>query len=372
MSSEIELDIPALLAPFEGDSRGGQDLRESDDPNNSYRRIRDARNEAREEERQADISGESHAEADRHWRDVWNEGQEYLQNVAKDLEIVAYMIEASIRLGRFSGLAQSLRLTKELVDAFWGEVLPTPDEDGIETTVRPISRMNGDVITYPLARVPVTADTSIGELVVWQYVQAQQLESMGVEEREERVSRGAATLEMFNRAVAETPIEFYQQLVTDLADVRAATTELRDAFVEKVGEEDAPFFSKFEAAYADAENVVSKIAGDRLAAAEMDAADSSEAEGSAAAGEGGSGGSGSKSGGLGSREDAFAMLENAARWFEKHEPQSILPSEIRKAIRRGRMNPEELYRDLISDEAVRHQLYRDVGIEIQQEAEEYS
>ncbi len=66
------------------------------------------------------------------------------------------------------------------------------------------------------------------------------------------------------------------------------------------------------------------------------------------------------------------MLENAARWFEKHEPQSILPSEIRKAIRRGRMNPEELYRDLISDESVRHQLYKDVGIEIRQQEEDYS
>ena len=132
----LDIDIASLLSPFEEGSRCGTDLREDDDPNNAYRQIRDARNEAREEERQADINGASAAAAIPLWRDVWENGQDYLKDCAKDLEIVAYMIEASIRLDGFGGLAQSLRLTTELLNSFWGELLPTPDDEGIVTTLR--------------------------------------------------------------------------------------------------------------------------------------------------------------------------------------------------------------------------------------------
>lgn len=62
------------------------------------------------------------------------------------------------------------------------------------------------------------------------------------------------------------------------------------------------------------------------------------------------------------RELALTQLEEIAAWFERNEPQSILPSEIRKVVRRGRMTPEQLYKDLIDDESVRRQLFRDVGI----------
>jgi type VI secretion system protein ImpA len=68
------------------------------------------------------------------------------------------------------------------------------------------------------------------------------------------------------------------------------------------------------------------------------------------------------SGPIRTRSNALDLLETVAKWFETHEPQSILPSEIRKAIRRGKMSPQELYLDLISDTEVRRQLYKDVGM----------
>ena len=69
---------------------------------------------------------------------------------------------------------------------------------------------------------------------------------------------------------------------------------------------------------------------------------------------------------IGNRSAAFDLLETVAKWFEIHEPQSILPSEIRKAIRRGKMSPQELYMDLITDADVRRQLYKDVGMPMPQ------
>ncbi|MEZ6130732.1 MAG: type VI secretion system protein TssA [Planctomycetaceae bacterium] len=362
----VDIDITSLLEPFEGEFRGGTDLRADDDPGNDYRRIRDSRNEAREFERRADDNGEPTSDANRSWQNVWDEGQEYLKTCGKDLEIVAYMIEASVRLYGYDGLTAALKLTHDLVADFWGELLPTPDEDGIETTLLPISRLNGDAITYPLMRVPLTADTSVGQMVVWQYTQAKQLEGMDAEERERRVSSGAVTMEMFNRAVSETPTDFYRSLVASLTTAQTAVQELDRILEEKAGEEYAPNLSRFHDSLKEAHETLKLVAGDRIAAAE-EAAEAEAEQGDDVAdtdgsGQGGGGG-GRMKGAIGSREEAFEVLEKVAMWFERHEPQSILPWEIRKAKRRGRMTPEELYKDLISDSSVRDKLFRDVGIE---------
>ncbi len=355
----LELDIPTMLNPFEGELPGGKDLRDDDDPSNLYRRIRDSRNDAREVERQADLKeNESPADAIRQWRDVWNDGQEYLQGYGKDLEIVAYMIEASIRLGGIGGLAMALNLTRELVRDFWGQLLPTPDEDGIETTLLPISRLNGDVISYPLLRVPMTEDTSVGQFVIWQYTQARQLESLEAEERETRVSRGAVTVELFSRAVAESSDDFYRILAAEIEGARTAVDELNDIFEEKVGEELAPNLSKFTNALKEADATLRIVAGDRLARPDEEE-DSTASEGA----EPGKSGGGGVRGDISSREEALNILEKVAAWFERQEPQSILPSEIRKAKRRATMTPEQLYIDLITDESARDSLFKDVGID---------
>lgn len=355
----LDLDIPSLLQPFEQASRCGTDLRADDDPNNAYRKIRDARNEAREEERQADINNASASDAVQLWRDVWENGQSYLKNYAKDLEIVAYMIEASVRLGGFGGLAESLHLTTELLKSFWGELLPTPDEEGIETTLRPLTRLNGDVISYPLMRVPMTEDTSVGAMVVWQYGQAKQLETLSAEERERRVASGAVTIEKFSRAVAESSDPFFLGLSTQIQNARAALLELGSVLEQRVGDVEAPNLSRFQKAIDDGESVLQQTAGNRIAKkAESLAAVSSGSNGTAVPG------TASVPGQIGTRSDAFELLETAAKWFETHEPQSILPSEIRKAIRRGKMSPQELYMDLISDSEVRRQLYKDIGMTI--------
>ena len=363
-----DVDIPLLLEPISEEQPGGVDLRDDDDPNNIFRRVKDARNDARQEESQSDLEGETSTTATSAWRQVWDEGQEYLKTQAKDLEIVAYMIEASIRLGGYGGLARALELTAEMTAKFWGELLPTPDEDGIETTILPISRLNGDVITYPLMRVPLTSDGSFGHLVLWQYTQAQQLDQLSSEEREIRISRGAITLEQFRQAVAETETSFFVETKAEIEAAKAAIVKVGEVFEEKAGDEFAPNLSRFDQTLDEALNVLEQVAGDRLVSQSTGDDEDSDTEetGGGGGGESSSGG-GQKRGGINSREEAFGELEKVASWIEKHEPQSLLPSEIRKVIRRGKMSPAELYVDLIRDSDVRNTLYRDVGIDVPEE-----
>jgi type VI secretion system protein ImpA len=376
----LELDISSLLSPFEGDSPAGTDLRLDDNPNNAYRKIRDARTEARDcEERsesavEAKDRGELSSKAAKAWHSVWSEGQTYLQSFAKDLEIVAYMVEASVRLEGFAGLEASLLLTTELVENFWGELLPTPDEDGIETTLLPISRLNSNAITFALDRVPITEDTSVGELVLWQYGQAKRLDKLDAAERDRQISNGAVTMDGFNRSVAETSDEFLRALNTQLSSALAAVDRLDSVLTEKVGKELAPNLSRFRDSLKDAAATLRLVAEHRLEDSPEDIeadtdADSASVGGSAkpSGGEGGG-----IRGGISNRQEALDLLEKVALWFAKHEPQSILISEIRKVKRRALMTPEQLYKDLISDSSVREQLFRDVGIQASSEDENYS
>lgn len=365
----LDLDISSLLSPFEGDSPAGADLRIDDDPNNAYRKIRDARSEAKDLEEQAELIGETSPEATRGWRSVWSDGQNYLQTIAKDLEIVAYMVEASVRIGGFAGLETSLLLTTELVENFWGELLPAPDEDGIETTLLPISRLNSNAITSALQRVSITEDTSVGELSLLHYAQSKRLDSIDAEERERQMSRGAVTTTTFNQAVTETSDDFLKQLKTQIESTQAAVDRLDSVLTEKAGEEFAPNLSRFHQSLEDASKTLDLVAGDRLKAAD----ESSEMDDESPTGEDEAESKSGKGirGGISNRQEALDVLEKVAAWFEKHEPQSILISEIRKVNRRALMTPEELYKDLISDSSVREQLFRDVGIEPSSEDENY-
>lgn len=381
MSTDI--DVAAILQPFEGESRVGRDLRSDDDPNNQYRRVRDARNAARDREVRDDrgeARGDRDALAIDLWADVWELGTEYLAEVAKDLEIAAYMIEASLRLDGVAGFANALNLTAELVNSFWGEILPTPDEDGIETTLRPLARLNGDAITYPLQRIRITEDTSSGEFVQWQYEQALRIEKLAAtkpEEAQQQISKGAAELLLLKRSVTETPDSFYLKLLSDIETARAALGKLNENLERLVTEEYfIPNLARFSDGLKEVESTVNALVGERLAKAAEEAAAAAAYEEAQAAGEGSEsssdGGDGGAGGGAGggrsgrapvmNRELALTQLEEIADWFERNEPQSILPSEIRKVVRRGRMTPEQLYKDLIDDEAVRRQLFRDVGI----------
>jgi type VI secretion system protein ImpA len=77
------------------------------------------------------------------WRPVLQHGTEILAEKSKDMEITAYVIEALIRLHGFAGLRDGFRLARELVQCFWDDLYPLPDEDGLETRLAPLAALNG-------------------------------------------------------------------------------------------------------------------------------------------------------------------------------------------------------------------------------------
>jgi type VI secretion system protein ImpA len=62
------------------------------------------------------------------------------------------------------------------------------------------------------------------------------------------------------------------------------------------------------------------------------------------------------------REDAFRALLQVADFFRRTEPHSPVSYALEQAVRWGRMPLPELFGELISDEAIRTELFRRIGI----------
>src|SRR5262249_9714395 len=152
----------------------------------------------------------------------------------------------------------------------------------------------------------------------------------------------------FKQAVKETAPQFFRQLIDDLTGCIKEYKELNRVLDERCGVDEnghslAPPSSAIGGLLEQVLAGARSIAGDRLPAA----IPSPDADNGAAPTSGATDGAPGQSGSLRTREDAFQLLAMAAEFFERTEPQSLLPAQIRKAIRWGRLTPDQYFKELI-------------------------
>jgi type VI secretion system protein ImpA len=367
---EEVLDFAALLAPIPGENPAGEDLREDFGPDSVYRRIRAARSEARDAERRLVFDDDEGAGGGEpaNWQPILDLAPKAIAERSKDLELAAVLIEALVRKHGYPGLRDGYRLTRELVERFWDQLYPQPDEDdGVFARVAPLSGLNGHegegLLLRPIAKVPITAATSVGEFSVSDYRMAGELDAEpDAEKRARRLQQsGAVTLEMFQKAVSETPAEFFDHLVED---VRACSDEFEKLCVvldEKCGVDEsgfsqAPPSSNIRAALEETREIVNRItgrSGPQPASGEGQGSESAAA-GAAVVGD--------VSGSVESREEAFRSLLRVAAFFKRTEPHSPVSYALEQAVQWGRMQLPELLEELIADENVRAGVFKRLGI----------
>jgi type VI secretion system protein ImpA len=354
------LDFDQLLAPINADGPGGVDLRLDPSPTSTYYTVKDARSTARAAERQRLLEGqESDGSAD--WRPVLERGCAALAEKSKDLEIAAYVVEALLRLQGFSGLRDGFRLLRELVERFWEQLYPLPDEDGIDSRVAPLAGLNGEgsdgTLLGPLMSTPLTGGSSVGPYSYSDYQQAQALSSLEDEVRAKRVARGAVTMEQFSQAVSETPSEFFDNVVGVLNECQEEFGKLTTALDQLCGER-APPTSAIREHLQQCLDAVRTTAGHKLkittpAAQEGVAATQSAATATGAA---------RPPGEVQTREEAFAAIQKIADFFRRTEPHSPLCYALDQVVRWGHLSLPELLRELVPDQGPREYYGRLVGL----------
>ncbi len=360
------LDLEALLAPISDEAPAGADVRTDFSPASSYFRLRDARAEARAAERAADANPGGDNAAPDAWRNVRSLAAKILTDQAKDLEAAAWLTEALVRSDGLAGLAFGASLIGGLVERYWDQLYPMPDEDGMETRVAPVTGLNGEggdgTLSQPLLKLPLFNDANGEPVLLYQYEQSAELETIADQKRlESRIAAGVIPYDTMRGTARAVPPGVYVALRRNLEAAQTAWIAMGEAF-DKVAESYSPPTRKIKDTLEQVAAIVNRY-GPAPAAAAPAEAEAEALEGAAATDMGETaGGNAAKPKRLATREDALASLTEIADYFRRTEPQSPLAYTIEEAIRRGRMTWPELVAELVRDDNVRTDILTRLGI----------
>lgn len=367
MASNSVLDIESLIAPISDENPTGSDLRENSAPDSLYYKIKDARNSARSHERKNMF--EYSAEASDAWRTVYQVAPEILREHAKDLEITSWFIEALIRMKGFAGVRDGFELLKQLIDNYWENLYPVPDEDGIETKVAPITGLNGSgaegVLIAPIRRVLITEGEEPGPFGYWQYQQALDVQKITDEsERNKKIDSVGFGLADIEKSVDASSSEFFVNQRDDLTQAIDAYKAIGKTLDEHCGRQDAPSTSNIINALQQCLGAIKHL-GKAKFPVEVEEDNESE-EGINDEHQQGNTGQqqpAATTGPIRSREHAFEQLKIISEYFLKTEPHSPISYTLQKTIKWGDMTLTELISELIPDGGSRQHYSSLTGVE---------
>lgn len=379
------LDFDQIAAPIEGDSPTGPDLRKDYSPDALYRAIKDARQRAGKAEKDA-YTEDANAEDD--WKDVFNRAPDLLYTQSKDLEVACWLTEAMLRLEGYAGLRDGFRACTLLVENFWDSLHPNPDPEDEDIDpdeglirVAALAGLNGGdyqgTLIAPLKAVNLVDTHESGSWGLATFEQAVALQQISdPDERAKRLEHGAVTMEQFIAAAQNTPAQFFQSLAEDLDEAKQWYEKLIAAIEERAGYEQTPPSSSILNTINECRQRVQAFINEYAPSLGEGGADAPDGDGSdtgetVATGGGGSGGGPARpSGPLQSREQAFTLIRQAAEYFRKTEPHSVLSWQLEECVKWGQMSLPDLLKELINDEAALESVYKRVGIPKPRDPEE--
>jgi type VI secretion system protein ImpA len=363
-------DVVAMLAPIEGELDQGEDLRNDISPKSSYQVLRDARTLARNNERAAVAEGESSYIVAADWRLILDKTPQVLKDESKDLEIVAWYIEALTRCFGFQGIALGYSLAHQLIEIYGESLYPIPDEDGISTQVAPLVGLNGfggeGALIVPIKSISLTQGEIPGPLSGWQCGQVFELERIGdADKRSARLKQGAISKEQLDQVMLETDTSFIHSIQAQI-DLAIENYEKFSTTLDQYSDGERQPTGKIKEALDQSRQMLTYIAGDRLYKEEepdlIEDEDGELAEqGSAANGANIS----VKNVVIKNREEALKMLQIVATYFRSTEPHSPISYSVEQAIRWSQMPLTELIKELIPDVSARNQFQNLSGISIE-------
>lgn len=394
MPNQNLMDLEQLLAPIDDDKGVGPDLRE--ERTAEYTDLRQTRRDATKAEKDAAIDPERHADAYSHWKSISRLAPTILSKQSKDLEVAASYTEALIRLEGLDGLLAGSQLINALVEKYWQDLYPLPDdEDGLETRMKPlIGIFGGDregtlkQAVSQLALVPEgNGNDNIETFCLWHYdsaVQASRIEDPN--KRAERSARLGYTLDDIEKAVAKTPASFFENLIQSADELKAVLNALSQQFNTlsseyrkldpKEVDEDLrilPIPSINQIKTVVEENYISAIkhlakshlekAAEPEPLAEPEEAPSASSEASASTVAAPSQGAIKVSQeALMTRENALAQLEEVAKYFRETEPHTPIAGALDRVVRWGKMPLENLMFELLPNDAARQAYSQLTGV----------
>jgi type VI secretion system protein ImpA len=363
MIPELETaDFEAILAPLAGDQPTGVDLRQDFAPTSIYFRLRDARAQARDAERQADSQGGDEGPPTL-WRPVATLAIDALKSSSKDLEIATWLTEALVRMAGLRGLTAGASVIAGLVGQHWDGLFPMPDDTGMEARVAAIAGLSGQgadgTLMQPLRKVSLFLRPDGSPFSLWQYQAAVELSGItDPARRAQRIDSGVLPFEEVEKEARVAGAAHWAAQRETISEALASWKEMERVLDEKAGQESPAVnrvrdllefvsdtcrkFAPAEAAMDGEPETTATTAGDGPAAAAVAAV--------------------ATRGAISGRDQALQQLSEIAAWFKRNEPSSPIGFTLDEAVRRARLGWPELVAELVADETARHSLLTSAGI----------
>lgn len=365
-------DLEAILAPIPGDQPVGTDLRVDYTPSSVYMRLRVARAEARDAERQADSPDRQSEGAEESlqgkWRPVATLAAAALKESAKDLEIATWLTEALVRTAGLDGLRAGASVIGGLVERYWDDLFPLPEEGDMEVRVAAVAGLSGQgadgTLMQPLRKLPLFKRPDGSAFCLWQYESSVELAKIvDPERRAQRIGAGVVPFEDVENEARAAGKAHWSAVRTTLVEAMAAWEAMGRALDDKAGPA-SPSGLRVRDALQLMLDTCKRFAPET---------DEAEAKPVAAGGQPAVGATAAPvvamaasaaigAGPIAGRDQAIRQLEEVAGWFKRNEPNSPIGYTLDEAVRRARMAWPDLVAELIADEGSRAALLTSVGM----------
>lgn len=355
--------VEELALPISEESTTGTDPRLDISPSSTYFLLKDVRNSARANERKALIDDENVSSIISEWLPILEKVPVSLASECKDLEFTAWYIEALCRKYGFKGLTFGFQLATQLIEIYWNDLFPFPDDGDLSERIAPLVGLNGidaaGALIGPIKAIFIT--DGVEPYSTWQYDQACNVDRLDSEKQLKKFDAGIASLEQIKLSIKETSKSFYIELDQDISDAIHAFSALSISMDKAMLGEPQPtsYIRKCLEACSIAVKYIAKDILDEkgaFAQAEIilevnDDLDNTDNTSVFKIDEQ-----------IHTREQALKKLDEIALFFRKTEPHSPISYAIEQVVRWSDLSLPELLQELIVDGDARNGFFKLSGI----------
>jgi len=341
------LNAPHVKRDIEFFGDCGENIRIDSRTREIYYRIKDERNQARTEERAA--SPQDNLKISSSWDSVSNLGLQIIYSESKDIEILAWLAEASLRLRGFHGLREIYDLCSDLFYNHWDSLRSISDEND-EEKFAPFAGLNGigseGTLVQPLRLAPLIPGGKFAEHSLWDFQLAQ------------RPNESKRREELY-RLASEAGVAAMSSHLAEVNACLSAFDAIMAVLSERCGQA-APPSSNIRNTLIEAAAAIRTLGGRDLEPAPVEAA--AAAASTDEIGQPVMRAPVASPEGISSRDEAFETLLSVARYFRRTEPHSPISLSIETLVRRGRMDFSELLAELLPETQARNAVLTAAGI----------
>lgn len=241
-----------LLTPIAGENPSGSDLRY-----HSEEAFYDRIQEARRQDDDLPLGEWQHERKVADYAEVLKLSQEAIATQSKDLQIAAWLTEATLHREGFAGLRQGLQLCHQLLATYWGTLYPVIEDGDAELRAKPLNWL-GSALELPVKSIPLVASG-------YDWLKYKESRLVGYEEqaqtpnekkkRDAMLAEGKLAPEVFDKAFDETPKSFYLKSEKDLDNCLSVLSGLEKFCDDKFGDA-APSFNRLKSAVTEVRHTV--------------------------------------------------------------------------------------------------------------------